>query len=49
MEDATYQIMWDHNFRPIISLKIFTEDKFNQALREGFSSYRYVERDGIVV
>lgn len=49
LEDAAYQIMWDHDFRPIISLKIFAEDKFNQALKEGFSFYRNVEREGIVV
>ncbi|MBU0700702.1 nucleotidyltransferase domain-containing protein [bacterium] len=49
LEDAAYQIMWEHDFRPIISLKIFAEDKFNQALRKGFSFYRNVEREGIVV
>jgi len=49
LEDVAYQIMWEHNFKPIISLKVFTEDKFNQALRKGFSFYRNVEREGIVV
>jgi len=49
LEDAAYQIMWNHKFSPIISLKIFAENKFNQALKEGFSFYRNVEQEGIVV
>ena len=49
LEDVAYQIMWNHNFSPIISLKVFAEHKFNQALKEGFSFYRNVEQEGIIV
>ena len=44
-----YQIMWEHDFKPIISLKVFSEASFNRALEEGFSFYRNIEREGIVL
>ena len=47
MEDSAYQVMWDHDFKPIISLKIFTEKQFNKALKQGFSFYKHVSNDGI--
>lgn len=47
MEDTAYRVMWDHDFRPIISLKVFSEKRFKQAAAEGFSFYKNVEREGI--
>ncbi len=49
LEDATYQVMWNYNFKPIISLKVFSEDRFNQAVTEGFSFYRNAKREGVVI
>jgi predicted nucleotidyltransferase len=49
LEDIAYQVMWDHDFRPIISLKVFTESHFYSALNKGFSFYRNVEKEGVSV
>jgi len=49
LEDAAYQVMWDYDFRPMISLKVFSETSFNHAVSQGFSFYRNVEREGIPV
>ena len=47
LEDIAYSVMWDHDFKPIISLKVFTEARFKNALERGFSFYKNVEREGI--
>lgn len=49
LEDIIYQVMWDHDFKPIISLKIFSEAKFYDAFNRGFSFYRHVESQGVSV
>ncbi len=49
LDDIVYQVMWDHDFRPIISLKVFGESQFYDALNKGFSFYRNVEKEGIAV
>jgi predicted nucleotidyltransferase len=47
MEEVAYRVMWDHDFKPIISLKVFAEERFRSAARKGYSFYRNVEREGI--
>ena len=47
LDDTAYEIMWDDDFKTIISLKVFTESRFNQAVNQGYSFYRNVNRDGI--
>ena len=49
IEDVAYRVMWDHDFRPILSVKVFTEDAYRKALSEGFSFYRSVEREGVAL
>ena len=49
LSDAAYSVMWDHDFRPIISLKVFAESRFRHAVEEGYSFYRNVEREGIAL
>jgi len=49
LDDIVYQVMWDHDFKTIISLKIFAESKFNDAFSRGFSFYRHVVEQGIAV
>ena len=49
MEDAAYEIMWTHDFNPLISLKIITESKFNESYSRGFSFYRNIVREGVPV
>ncbi len=47
LDDAAYQVMWEHDFSPIISLKIFGDEEFTQALQQGFTFYRSLEAEGI--
>lgn len=49
LDDVAYQVMWDHDFLPIISLKVFGEEHFRRAAMEGFSFYRNVLREGVVL
>ncbi len=46
LDDQAYQLMWDRDFRPIVSLKVFAEDAFEQAARDGYSFYRNVLLQG---
>jgi hypothetical protein len=47
LDDAAYQVMWDNDFSPIISLKIFGNEEFAQALRQGFAFYRNLDAEGM--
>lgn len=47
MEEAAYGVMWDHDFKPIISLKVFAEKRFRSAEQKGYSFYRNIVREGI--
>ena len=47
LSDAAYSVMWDNDFRPIISLKVFAESRFRNAAERGYSFYRNVEREGV--
>lgn len=49
LSDIAYQVMWDNNFHPIISLKVFDESRYSEALSKGYSFYRHVEHEGVVV
>jgi predicted nucleotidyltransferase len=49
LEDAAYDVMWDYDFKPIISLKVFAEARFRSSVQKGFSFYRNVEQEGIAV
>ena len=49
IDDIAYQVMWDHDFKPIISIKLFTEVDYNKYLAEGFSFYKNIEREGVPV
>jgi uncharacterized protein len=49
LEDAAYSVMWEHDFKPIISLKVFAESRFRKAVEGGFSFYRHVEQEGITL
>ena len=49
LESIAYNVMWDHDFLPIISLKVFAESSFKDAFERGFSFYRNVEAEGVSV
>lgn len=48
LDDIAYQVMWDYDFRPIISLKVFSESEFHDAAKQ-FSFYRNVLREGVSI
>ncbi len=47
--EAAYQIMWDHDFTPLISLKVFDAGSFAAYREKGFSFYRKVAEEGIAL
>ena len=47
--EAAYQVMWDHDFTPLISLKVFDVSRFALYQEQGFSFYRKVAEEGIVL
>jgi len=49
LDEVAYASMWEFDFRPIISLKVFSESHFQDALERGFSFYRHIESEGISV
>ncbi|MDD3926648.1 MAG: nucleotidyltransferase domain-containing protein [bacterium] len=49
LRDVAYDIMYDNGFKIAISLKIFAEKDFYSYVREGFSFYRNVEKESILV
>ena len=49
LDDVAYEVMWDHDFKPIISLKVFAESAFDNAVSRGSSFYRNVARQGILL
>jgi len=49
LDEIAYNLMWDHDFKPIISLKVFSEERFRTAAAKGYSYYRTIEREGITV
>ena len=49
LDDVAYSVMWDYDFWPAISLKVFSQDRFDSAVAKGYSFYRKVMREGVVV
>jgi len=47
LHEAAYRIMWDHDFAPLISLKVFEAANFATLQEKGFSFYRKVVQEGI--
>jgi len=49
LDDVAYEVMWDHDFSPIISLKVFSKDSFESAVARDLSFYKNVDSHGIAV
>ncbi len=49
LDDLAYGVMWDYDFKPVISLKIFSEERFRSAAEKGMSFYRHVAKEGIPI
>lgn len=49
LEETAYDVMWARDFKPIISLKVFTEARFRAATEKGYLFYRNVVREGITI
>jgi uncharacterized protein len=47
--EAAYQVMWNHDFTPLISLKVFDAGSFAAYREKGFSFYRKVAEEGIAL
>lgn len=49
IHESAYQVMWDHDFTPLLALKVFDADSFALYQEKGFSFYRQVSREGIAL
>lgn len=49
LDDIAYDVMWEFDFTPIMSLKIFPYTRFHEAAQEGWSYYRNVLAEGLLV
>ncbi len=49
LDDVAYDVMWDHDFSPIISLKVFSKANFESAVARDLSFYKNVDSHGITV
>ncbi len=49
LDEVAYGVMWDHDFKPVISLKVFSEARFRSAAEKGLSFYKHVEKEGISI
>jgi uncharacterized protein len=49
LDDVAYEVMWDHDFNPIVSLKVFSKASFGSAVARDLSFYRNVDSHGITV
>jgi hypothetical protein len=45
--EAAYQVRWDYDFSPLLSLRVFDADSFAAYQEKGFSFYRKVAQEGI--
>jgi len=37
LDDLAYGVMWDYDFKPVISLKVFSEARFRSSAEKGLS------------
>ena len=49
LDDVAYEVMWDNDFDPMISLKVFSRSSFESAVERGLSFYKNVDTQGIAV
>jgi len=49
LDDLAYGVMWDYDFKPVISLKVFSETRFRSSTEKGLSFYRHIEKEGIPI
>lgn len=49
LHESAYQVMWGHDFTPLIALRVFDADKFAAYQEKGFSFYRKVTQEGITL
>ena len=48
-DDVVYDVMLNHDFKPIISLRVFSESNFHDMLKRGYSFYQNVDQEGIAI
>lgn len=47
LDDVAYSVMWDFDFSPAMSVKIFSQSKYEAGLKKGYPFYLNVMQDGI--
>jgi len=49
IKDIAYDIMWDQNFKPLLSVEILEKFSFDRLAKMGSSFYRNVQNEGILL
>lgn len=49
VDDVVYDLVWERDFDPILSVHVFGEEEFNHGLELGFSYYTAVKEGGVPV
>ena len=49
IRDIAYDIMWDQNFKPLLSVEILEKISFDRLAKLGSSFYRNVQNEGILL
>ena len=49
LEDIAYDVMWDFDFTPMISLKVFPHAEFCDSAQQGLSYYKNILTQGLSV
>ena len=47
VDNIVYDAMWEHDFNPILSVQLITEEHFKKLRNIGSSFYRNIEKEGI--
>jgi predicted nucleotidyltransferase len=49
IREQAYAVMWSHDFDPVLSVKIFSEEEWNHLARLNSSFYESLQKEGIAV
>jgi predicted nucleotidyltransferase len=49
VREQAYAVMWDHDFKPLLSVKIFSAEEWGQLGQLGTSFYEGLQTEGIGV
>ncbi len=49
INETAYNIMWAHDFKPLLAIKIFSETHYKELAQIGSFFYQNLEQDGVLI